>query len=254
MSASEASKTRGRRNSTRMFRTEAAERIVMIRKRVLFSVVLTIALFIGCDSGEGDPEDIVGPDPGYNEPDRSSPTKLVTEYFPWAYTTMDSIAYEAALDEAYVFVPIPGEVDPGDSNQVWGRFEELRIAGIMFNARYNSNGQRLTMINLGMTERLNVVDQTDYPDKPQDEEWRKITVLVDLLVVVEDPSDPEGVVNFIVIANQIFVVRPDPDYVGKWVIYRQIDQEPINKISSDAVTPRPATETSSWSRVKSLFR
>lgn len=189
-------------------------------------LVLALAFTFACndDDDNGNPAG-----PGGDELSLpATPTELITVYFPAVYSEGDSAAYEAILDSAYVFELLPDEVDPSDPNPWWDRREELGIAGNMFNGRFNEAGQRVDRIILGLTERSNVVDNTAYPDKPSGEEWRKVTALVDLLVVCEDPVDAEGVINFIVNSNQIFTVRPARDDGSTWTVYKQVDQEPIN--------------------------
>ncbi|MFH1277117.1 MAG: hypothetical protein ABIK65_01895 [Candidatus Eisenbacteria bacterium] len=206
-----------------------------------FAMILAAALFLAC--GDDDNPADAG-DPGPELP--KTPAELITEFFPAAYASMDSAAYAAILDEDYRFELIPGEVDPDDPNPWWNLEEEMKIAGNMFNARYNEEGQRVDRIKLQMTERSNVVDNTPYPNKPSGEEWREVTALVDLLVVIDDPDDPEGVTIFVIGSDQLFTVRPSRTDSTAWTVYKQIDQEPINKTGS--------TADASWSGVKSLFR
>ncbi|MFH1278632.1 MAG: fibronectin type III domain-containing protein [Candidatus Eisenbacteria bacterium] len=188
---------------------------------------------------------------GLSDLGRATMTLLVTEYLPQAYSRMDSASYAAALDEGYLFELLPSDVDPGDPNPWWDLEEELGIAGNMFNARYNDDGQRVDRIALEMTERSIAVDNTNYPDKPPGETWYKVMALIDLLVVVEDPNDPAGIMNFVVASDQIFTVRPDPADESLWVVYKQVDQEPINFGKTAAGR---GTEETSWGSVKSLFR
>ena len=162
------------------------------------------------------------------------------------YSRMDSLDYHGLLDSSYQFEVVPEEVDPDDPNPWWDLFEEMGIAGNMFSRRVNEAGQAVDRIRLTMDERANAVDNTPYPDKPSGEEWRRVTALVDLLVVVQDPNDPEGFLNFVIASNQQFVVRPARDDSTTWTIYKQVDQEPINKGAG--------TENASWGAVKEMFR
>ncbi|MFH1279214.1 MAG: carboxypeptidase-like regulatory domain-containing protein [Candidatus Eisenbacteria bacterium] len=177
-----------------------------------------------------------------------TPAAIITEDLPTAYSREDSVQYAALLDSRYRFELLTWEVDPNDPNPWWDLTEELRIAGNMFSHRYNDDHQRVDRIKLEMTERSMTPLVDVYPDQPGGETWHEVTALVDLLVVVEDPDDVDGVINFVVTSDQIFVVRPDPGHEGRYLIYRQTDQEPINK------TPKPGTETSTWGSVKGLFR
>lgn len=200
--------------------------------RSLAALALVLLLFavpyFGCalNPSEKDPGETIPIVPG--ELDRTTRTNLITKYLPTAYTQMDSIAYDEALDEAYIFELLPDDEDPSAPPEWWDRIEELRVAGNMFGARYNNHDQKVERITLSMTVKTDAVDNTNYPGKPPTEIWYKITAFVDLLVVVEDPSDIEGVVNYVVSSDQIFTVRPDPDADSLWVIYKQADQEPIN--------------------------
>ena len=90
-----------------------------------------------------------------------------------------------------------------------------------------------------------MVDNTRYPDKPTGATWYLVTVFVDLLVVVEDPDDEEGVINFIVLSDQIFTVKPDTEDAGLWVIYKQEDQERPQDQQEDLLQLHPAHVQSS---------
>jgi hypothetical protein len=52
-------------------------------------------------------------------------------------------------------------------------------------------------------------------------------------------------------SDQIFVMRPDPAHAGRFLVFKQTDQEPINKSGEVEGTN---TEETSWGAVKSLFR
>ncbi len=174
------------------------------------------------------------------------------DQFVEAYGQGDSVRYGGMLDSRYRFELLDIDIDPVDLDSTWDRATELEIAGRMFNARYNQEGQRVERIVLDLTEISTVIDRTDYPpeEKPPGEIWYKVTAFVDLLVTVIDPDDPEGAIHFVVLSDQIFILRPDPQNEGRYLLVRQIDQEPIHK--RDAL---PAgTEASSWGAVKSLWR
>jgi len=180
-----------------------------------------------------------------------SPAAIVTDDFVRAYSQMDSVGYTALFDPAFQFELLDSEVDPDSPNPWWDLDTELAIAGTMFNARYNDAGQRVERILLELTERTTTTDTTPYPGKPEGETWHRVTTFVDLLVVVEDPDDEEGVINFVVLSDQIFVIRPDPSREVCWLVYWQEDQEPINK---NGAVPDRRTESSSWGAVKDMFR
>ncbi|MFH1276764.1 MAG: hypothetical protein ABIK65_00065, partial [Candidatus Eisenbacteria bacterium] len=147
---------------------------------LLLGGLFALSLSMGCALNPSDDGGNGGGDDDPRSLDRSTTTKLITEYLPQAYSRMDSSAYEAALDDGYLFELLLSEVDPNDPNPWWDKFEELGIAGNMFNARYNDDGQKVDRIKLEMTERSNVVDNTNYLDKPPGETWWKVTALVDL--------------------------------------------------------------------------
>ncbi|MFH1277116.1 MAG: hypothetical protein ABIK65_01890 [Candidatus Eisenbacteria bacterium] len=202
---------------------------------------LALALAVSCGDDDN-PADTGDPEPELPK----TPAELITQFFRAAYASMDSAAYAALLDSAYVFVLYAAGVDPDDPNPWWDLGEEMKIAGHMFGGWYNDDGQKVERIVLQMTERLNVVDNTPYPDKPEGEEWRKVTALIDLLVVVNDPDDVDGFINFVVASDQLFTVRPSRTDSTTWTVYKQVDQEPINKGTG--------TENASWGAVKEMFR
>ncbi len=195
---------------------------------LLIPISVGLLMFFGCALNPDDN----GNDPGETIPtgtyDRKDKTKLITEYLPHVYSTMDSAGYEEALDEPFVFELLENDVDPDDPNVWYDKSIELDIAGRMFNARYNDEGQRVERIQIDLAEKTTMVDNTNYPDKPPGATWYQVIASVDLLVVVEDPEDDEGVINYVVLSDQIFTVKPDDDDAALWVIYLQKDQEPIN--------------------------
>jgi len=167
-----------------------------------------------------------GVDPTLN---RKTTTNLLEEWVQDAYSKMDSVKYEQALDESYQFQLLPEDVDPDNPDvDWWDKTTELIIAGNMFNARFNEDGQSVTSIDLSIDEKLNVVDNDNYAEKPPGETWYKVTTSVDLQVIVDNPLDQDGFTNYVVLSEQIFVCRPDPDADSLWVIFRQKDQPFIN--------------------------
>ncbi|MFH1680207.1 MAG: hypothetical protein ABIH26_06115 [Candidatus Eisenbacteria bacterium] len=209
-----------------MLRIQGGRKKASTLLRIL-ALAAAAALVASCVlNPKSDPKPI--PDPVDTDRNRKTTDNLVTKWLPHVYSTMDSIKYEETLDEAYIFELLPEEVDDDDPRGWWDKTEELAIAGNMFGARFNETGQKVSRITLDLVAKNTVVDNTNYPGKPPGEVWKKVTSAVDLKVVVDDPTDPEGIINFIVISDQIFVCRPDPDVDTLWVIYKQIDQPSIN--------------------------
>ena len=186
----------------------------------------------------------VPPPPPEPEPN-SSPDSLIMA-FEEAYASRDSSAYAALLDSAYTFLNLEEEIEgvwyPGE---LWDLDEELTIGGRMFSGWENGSGVNVQSISLDMIISSNVVDNTAYPGKPEGETWRKIIASVDMIIVVNDPSVGGGIMNYIILSNQIFIVRPDPLNDGLWVVYKQEDQLFANK---------GGTEETNWGEVKGLFR
>ena len=212
----------------------------------LVVVACMVAAGVACD------EEAVFEPPENEEPEdtlRNSTTSLIEQHFTAAYTSMDSAAYEEALDASYQFQLLPEDVDPDNPDQAWwDKTTEMIIAGNMFSGRPSGDGQEVRFIDLALDERLTVVDNDAYEQKPAGETWYRVTTSVDLQVVVEDPRDQEGYTNYMVLSEQIFICRPDPDDGEKWVIFRQLDQPFINKNRA------AGTQDSSWGKVKNLFR
>jgi hypothetical protein len=170
--------------------------------------------------------------------------------FARAYAVEDSVAYDAHLDSSYTFELLEDEADPDFPDGHWDRAQELAIAGNMFHGRVNEAGKSVRDIDLGLALIGSVEERTSYPEKPPGETWYRVTAFVDLLVVVNDPEDPSGLLHFIVESKQIFVVRRDPSGSGRYLVYKQIDQQPSAKAET---TPGAATGIS-WGSVKSYFR
>jgi hypothetical protein len=208
-----------------------------------FLFVLFLVVVSGCGG-----DDVV--DPGDNTPEPETPGMSI-ESFARAYTVMDSIAYASYLDEDYTFELLPHDVDPNDPLGYWDRNEELDIAGNMFHGRFNSRGQQVVRILLDLDVKQSVVDTNRYLEKPEGEVWYRTTCFVDLLVLVNDPNDPIGVMNLVVRTNQVFIQRPDPSGAERYVMYKQIDQPPINK---ESASHAEETEETTWGSIKYLFR
>ncbi|RPJ43792.1 MAG: hypothetical protein EHM19_07990, partial [Candidatus Latescibacterota bacterium] len=186
---------------------------------------------------------------------QGTPAEAIELEFPLAYNSMDSVHYASLLDSRYTFVPLPDEVDPDDPDPIWDRAEELRIAGKMFKGRAGHGGVVVDGIDLSLQLKTNpVIDATAYPGRPAGEIWYKATAFVDLTVITSDPSAPDGsgITNYIVNSDQYFVMRPDPAHAGRYLVYKQTDGEPINKAGGTAAATN--TDSSSWGRVKSIFR
>jgi hypothetical protein len=72
------------------------------------------------------------------------------------------------------------------------------------------------------------VSTEDYPEKPADETWYQIITTLDLRMTVEDPNDDDGITNYIVSSERIFVCRPDPEADSLWVVFREIERPFVN--------------------------
>ncbi|MBM3320073.1 MAG: hypothetical protein FJY73_05290 [Candidatus Eisenbacteria bacterium] len=214
-----------------------------MRIAIGFLLVFFLSIVIGCGG-----DDAV--DPGDNTPDPETP-EMSIESFARAYALMDSTAYASYLDEEYTFELLPEEIDPNDPQGRWDRNEELDIAGNMFHGRFNSRGQQVVRIVLALDVKQSVVDNNTYPGKPAGETWYWTTCFVDLVVTADDPNDPEGIINYVVLSNQVFIQRPDPSGAERYIMYKQIDQRPINKTRASAAE---RVEGMTWGAVKSLFR
>ncbi|MFH1680533.1 MAG: hypothetical protein ABIH26_07805 [Candidatus Eisenbacteria bacterium] len=205
--------------------------------RIIGALFLSLFLVVVIGCGGDDAVDPGGP--GDNTPGPETP-ELSIQSFAREYAEMDSAGYASYLDANYTFELLPEEVDSDDPRGWWDRTEELEIAGRMFNGRYNDQGQKVNRIDLTLQVKSKVVDNTGYPGKPPGEIWYKVVCFVDLKVVVEDPSDPEGIVNFIVFSNQDFIMRPDPSGAERYLVYKQKDQPSINKTTGPAAVERNA--------------
>ena len=230
-------------------------------KQTLPILILSALLFLllSCMI-EDDAKKLTGP----STPDitNSSPDSLIMA-FEEAYSSRDSSAYATLLDSAYTFWNLEEEIDgvwyPGEW---WDLDEELTIGGRMFSGWANESGANVQSISLNLHISSNTVDTTAYPGKPEGETWYRIITSVDMIIVVDDPESCDGIMNYIVLCNQIFVVRPDPANEGLWVIYRQEDQHFANKGGTEnfscgsvkSLFRGSMTKDASWGEVKNLFR
>ncbi len=163
--------------------------------------------------------------------DRSTRQKLLEDYFKEVYNSQDSTGYEAMLDDRYEFENLPADPDDPLTVESWDKADELRIAGRMFSGWENPEGKKVQAIDLRILFQSEKESNTFFQDQPDGETWYDVVTEVDLTVTVNDPaaSDGSGIVNKVVFSNQNFVVRPDPDAEGMWVIRRQVDQDAITK-------------------------
>ena len=216
----------------------------------LFVVIPVLSLLTACD--DDSPTKPAGND-SIPLVDSTAVERLLTVTFEDAYNRQDSVAYEAMLDERYEFENLPA--DPGDPLNVltWNHADEMRITGRMFSGWTNANGVKVLDITIDITFLGDAVSTAVYEDQPEGETWHKAITEVDLLVVTQDPnsSDGSGIVNRVVYCNQDFIVRPDRDDPGSWVIRYQKDQPPITK--TGFATYEAATAETTWGGVKGLF-
>ncbi|RPJ40268.1 MAG: hypothetical protein EHM19_13950 [Candidatus Latescibacterota bacterium] len=193
-------------------------------------------------------------DPGDTNPPGDETFGQWAENFAKEYADRDSSGYAAYLDPAYIFELLEDEVDPDvPSSGWWDRTEELEIAGTMFKGRYNNDGIKVTDIDLALQLKATpVVDNDSYQDKPEGETWYLATTFVDLVVRTANPtaSDGSGIVNYIVNSEQIFVLRRDPAGSGRYLVRKQTDRPPINKVGAEA----GGVEETNWGAVKNIFR
>ena len=210
---------------------------------VVIAIIPALVFLTACDEDSpASPKDHVPAGPV-----ASSVEELLEEVFENAYNTQDSIAYAAMLDTLYEFELLPD--DPGDplNMETWDLADELRIAGRMFSGWTNADGIRVIGIDLNIALQGKVPSTDLFQDQPGGQVWYKAIAEVDLTVITHDPNanDGSGITNREVNSNQDFIVRPDPNSPGLWVIRRQVDREPISKYG---------TEEASWSEIKSLFK
>jgi hypothetical protein len=180
-----------------------------------------------------------------------TPGAMIERDFSAAYSTRDSLRYAFLLDSRYRFTPVPDDIDPEDPFEYWTLDEELAIAGRMFAGRANPRGQSVNRIKLVLDVKSSVVDDTSDPERPPGEIWHKTTTFVDLLVTVDDPRDPEGIMHYVVLSDQVFVTRPDPARADRHLVVRQEDRHPINRMPKDFAR---GTESSTWGSIKMLWR
>jgi hypothetical protein len=195
---------------------------------------------LACDKQVTDPGD---PNPPVDE----TPATFLAN-FAKAYSQRDSTGYAAYLDSSYLFELLPNEVDPDMPNPWWDRTEELIIAGRMFKGRYGEGNVKVNSISLALTLKTVVEDHTQYQGKPEGEIWYKVTADVDLRVIAEDQgaTDGSGITHFIVNSSQIFVIRRNPSDPGRYLVYKQTDQEPMSGGKQASI----GTQDASWSGVK----
>jgi len=180
-----------------------------------------------------------------------TPGAMLERDFAAAYSTRDSLRYAFLLDSRYRFTPLLDEIDPDDPLPYWTLDEEHAIAGRMFAGTANSRGQIVKRIKLVLDVKTSAVDDTPDPERPPGEIWHRTTTFVDLLVTVDDPEDPEGIMHYVVLSDQVFIARPDPARAGRYLVVRQEDRHPINRMPKG---PSRGTEETSWGRIKSLWR
>ncbi len=169
---------------------------------------------------------------GGTKADRSTRQKLLEDYFKEVYNSQDSTGYEAMLDERYEFESLPSDPDDPLTAETWDKREELRIAGRMFSGWENPDGKTVQAIDLKILFQSEKETNTFFQDQPDGEKWYDVDTEVDLTVTLHvPPSEGDGseILNKVVFSSQKFVVRPDPDESGMWLIRRQVDEQPITK-------------------------
>ena len=126
----------------------------------------------------------------------------------------------------------------------------MRITRRMFGGHYNRRGGRILHIDLHLTEESRAELESTYPGKPGEQVWYEVVALVDMTLLIEQPSMMGGleVRPYIVWSRQEFVVRPDRGDARKWSIIRQEDRPFLNKTEVDS-----GTDEVSWGAMKQWF-
>ncbi len=231
-------------------------KIMRLRSRHVASLFVALAvalpaLFTGCgdDNNPADPGNGDG-DTTTVSAGRGTIDSLLSQFFPEVYSNRKYDAYAKMLDSRYQFRKLADFPGQFDNERIWDRDEELSIARVMFDGTANANRQSVESITLNIN--VGSTTPSDHADEPGNEEWFDVVAIVDMTVVISDPTqdDGTGILNLLVDSNQNFVVTEDADSPGDWVVVRQEDRSSIEK----SVPGDGATEETSWGAIKDLFR
>lgn len=208
--------------------------------------LLLAVCFAGCggDSNPTTPEN-EAPEPS----GRGTIDSLLAVTLPLVYTAGDYYEYANLLDRRYTFQRLSRDRNVPMEELIWDRREELIIADEIFSGRTNSRGQDVESMTLSIGAQYTTA--YDDPDEPAGEEWTEVWTTIDLHVLINDPLRPggNGFLNLLIDSRQVFVVRPDPESRGDWIIVKQRDEFRINKGATGS-----STEEAFWSDLKELFR
>ncbi len=203
--------------------------------------VLAIATLATLACGCGD-EDDNPMTPDANEPDRSTPSTLLTTFFETVYSTQDSTLYRAMLDSEFTFEFLQADADSlrdvlGTDN-AWGRTEDIQSTEAMFaNASVT-----------GVTLNLLVNSNAAFPDTIGCVSCRLLEATVTLRVAtIGDGTEP---LIYTVDAPQTFITKKDPADSTKWVLWRQHD---LARSQPNAFGKTRAVESKSWGEIKGVF-
>lgn len=193
--------------------------------------ILVMPMLLGCPfSSSKNPVNEECPPNCPPELDRSTPAKLLTDFFKNAYDNRDSIAYNQMLHEEFKFTFLEEDTKglPVGPDFSWGRTDDLRSTGAMFRAETVTD----ITLNLFISSNENYLGGDC-------EGCRELETTVTLRVstVVDDnPDDPN--LTYAVDSPQIFVCRPDEreEFPGQWVIWRQLD---VPRDAKRADSPKP---------------
>jgi len=207
----------------------------------VFSIAALAAFASGC--GDDDENPMV---PEADEPDRSTPSALLTAFFETAYSSQDSTLYREMLDDDFRFEFLHQDAesvraifgaDILGTDDAWDRNKDIQSTEAMFGS------SSIT----GITLNLLVNSNTALPDTNGCADCQRLEATVTLRVAtVGDGTEP---LIFTVDSPQTFIAKRDPADTARWVIWRQYDRPRSAPLAFGAGR---ATESTTWGQIKGL--
>lgn len=177
-------------------------------------------------------------------PMRNTPANLVERWLQAAFESQDSLMYEEALHDDFIFEFLPQDADtlrdilgPDD---FWGKTLDLQSAGELFGAADIAE----ISFDLVMDQNTLFVDSACVG-------CRLLETTVSINVTFDEPVGDPLVLT--IDSPQTFVVARDPDDTMLWVLWRQTDVAPAGR-TIGWTRANAADEAVSWGRLKGWFK
>jgi hypothetical protein len=207
---------------------------------VLASAVALVCVLAGCGGDDENPMNGGNGDDEFTG-QRNTIALLLTDWFEKAYSQQRGDEYAQALDADFEFVFLEADRDSFGIPELT-RANDIASTNAMF-----AHGQ-VSAVSLNVNPRPSAPYTGDDCDG-----CFEVGATVNVLVTTNPPGATEPEV-LTVNSDQTFVVKPDPDSAGVFVLFRQTDGDPLTGGKRpDVGSEIQSVVELSWGKVKHLY-